>query len=115
MIRNKIERITKTTGKESTKGNSPTYRAIEDIVKQAVNHGAVDNFISSGLKSLTESQEVTQNIVVCLIKTPIFTASIAKPVKTDAEIAVMNEAKLYDPNSNTGTKKDEKAPPSSLT
>lgn len=111
-----MESLLKTANKEATKRLlSSLYRAAEDIFKQAVNRGVVDNTINSRLHRFKESKKSAQSNVRCLMKTPIFTAPITKLVIRHIEIAFMNEAKFYRPNTNVGNKNDETTPPSPLT
>lgn len=57
---------------------NPIDKVVEDIDKKTVNFGAADNVISSRLDKLSDSQELTQNIVSCLMKTSTLTAPVTK-------------------------------------
>lgn len=101
--------------KRSGEGNSWLFcGAVEDIAKQAVSSGAADEAISSILNTLTGSQKVAQNIVGCLMKTPEFTAFITYLVRRHVGIAIVKEAKLYDPSTDVGKKNRDGTPRSSL-
>lgn len=86
---------------------------MEGTVKHAVNRAETGHAISSGLDRLTASQAFAQNIVVFLMKTPMFTAAITKVVKIHAEMAVMETVRFYISNANVGNEK-KGTPPSTL-
>lgn len=77
---------------------------MENIAKQAVSPGAAGNAISSTLAKPTQSQELAQIIVGCLMKMPTLNAPITKLMERNAEIAVMNEESLSDSNTDVGKK-----------
>lgn len=88
---------------------------MEDNVKRAVYRGVTDNGISSRLDRLTKCQVFALNIVGCPLKTPKFTAFIAKLVRRHAEVSVMNETELYDQATNVGKENDDGRTASPLT
>lgn len=59
IIRNTIETLLKTAAKEARKSIfSPVNKAVDDIVKQAVNRSAENNVISSKRDRITKSSAV---------------------------------------------------------
>lgn len=86
-----METLFKLAGNKSTTGIlSPVYGGVEDIVKQAVNCDSENSTIRWRLGRAIESQRFAQNIVGCLMRTPLFTASITKLSRRYAEVAIMN-------------------------
>lgn len=80
---------------------------MEDILKQAVNLGAVENSISSRSDRFTESQKFPRNIAGHLMRTPSVLAAIAKLLKRYAEIAVMKEEMFYDSRTNVAKERED--------
>lgn len=85
--RNTTESILKTADNETEKVTlNAIYRALEDIVKQAVDSVVADNAISFKRERLTKSQKFAQNTVVGLMTTPTSTAPVTTLVKKHGEI-----------------------------
>lgn len=85
MIQNTIEAHHKRTPREAKKAVlSSMYGAVEDIVRQPVNHGAPDSTISSRSDRFTESQQFAQNVIGCVMRISTFTVTITKPIRRNA-------------------------------
>lgn len=93
MMRNTRKTLLDTASKKVTnRSHSLMYRDVEDIFKQVLNHSAADNALSSRRDRFTKSLDFPQNIVSCVIKKLIFTASIIKLDETHAKITFLSGA-----------------------
>lgn len=116
LIRITMDTLLITTGKESTKGVlSHIYRALEGIVRQAVNRGAVVATISPWLDRLTASQQFAQKNCMLSYGTPTLQIESLNWSKEKLKYLSWTKKSSIPQVQNDGNKYEEATPLSPLT
>lgn len=75
----------------------PLYQTVEQMVRQVVARGAVNEVIHVKADNLDMSRELVQQLTSTFIENLTFTFGIIQLVKQQSQAAVADEAKFYGP------------------